>query len=105
MSNNGSLAFSKIFKINEKTEAGFIAPLVESGHLFINGIHASCYADINSQFLANIALKPLIYWYKLSKFIDSKQTEFDKFYTESYLNPYIAILEYFNVKKLVNIFI
>jgi hypothetical protein len=103
MTTNGSFKFSKIISINEKIEPGYIAPLVESGHLLVDGIHVSCYTGINSHLLAHIALKPLIYWYKFSKYMEFEQADLKDLQKEQYYNPYVAIFNYFKIKKLVNL--
>jgi hypothetical protein len=104
MTNNGSLVFSKIIAIEEKIEAGYIAPLVESGKLLVDGIHASCYADINSHMLAHLALKPFIYWYKFSKYMEFEQTDLKKLQKERhYLDPYVAMFNHHKIKKMLNL--
>ncbi len=105
MSNNGSKAFSKVISIKEKIEAGWIAPLVDSGHLLVDGILASCYAGVNSHKVAHIFIKPLIYWNKFTKFMNFEQIELDQLQKGQYLNPYVASLKYLKIKKLVNLLI
>lgn len=105
MTNNRSLDFSKVILIKEKVEYGFIAPLVESGNLMVDGIHASCYAGINSHLLADLALKPLIYWHKINKFLNFEQIELENLQKTSYRHPYVDIFYYLKLKKLANIII
>jgi hypothetical protein len=105
MSNNGSKAFSKVLLIKEKIEARWIAPLVESGHLLVDGILASCYAGFNSHKVAHVLIKPLIYWNKFTKFMNFEQIELDQLQKGQYLNPYVASLKYLKIKKLVNLLI
>ena len=104
MNNNGSVAFSKILSIEEKIEAGYIAPLVESGQLLVDGIHASCYADVNSHMLAHLALKPLIYWYKFSKYMGFEHTDLKHLQKkQDYLDPYVAMFNHHEIKNMVNL--
>ena len=105
MTNNGSKAFSKVLSIKEKIEAGWIAPLVESGHLLVDGILASCYAGVNSHTVAHAFLKPLIYWNKFSRYMNFEQIELDQLQKGQYLDPYVASLKYYKIKKLVNLLI
>jgi hypothetical protein len=91
--------------IEEKIEAGYIAPLVESGQLLVDGIHSSCYTGINSHFLAHFALQPLIYWYKFSKFMEFGKTDLKKLQRDQYLDPYVAIFYYFKIKKIAQLLI
>jgi hypothetical protein len=105
MTNNGSLTFSKIASIIEKKEKGFIAPLAENGNLIVDGIHASCYASLNSHLLAHIALKPLVYWYKLNKYMEFEHTDLKQLQKGPYYDPYVAMFNYLKLKKFVNLFI
>ncbi len=36
--------------------------------LLVNNIHASCYAEINSHLVADWAVTPIKYWYKIRKY-------------------------------------
>ena len=96
---------SKIVSIKEKMEAGFIAPLVESGQLLVDGIHASCYAGINSHFLAHLALQPLVYWHKFSKYMEFGQSDLKKLQKDQYIDSYVAMFNYFKIKKMANLLI
>ena len=78
MTNNGSKAFSKVSSIKQKIEAGWIAPLVESGHLLVDGVLSSCYAGVNSHMVAHIFIRPLVYWNKFSRFMNFDQIELNQ---------------------------
>ena len=59
----------KVEKIRFDFKTGYIAPLTNHGTLLVNNIHASCYAEINSHLVADWAVTPIKYWYKLRKYI------------------------------------
>ena len=106
MTNNSSLVFSNVISIKKKKENGFISILSENGNLIVGGIHASCHAGVKSHFLAQLGVKPLIYWYKMKKFMELESTEFNQIsIREPYLHPYLAMFEYFDVKSYVNVLI
>ena len=71
LKSNQSSFFSKVTRINLIIENGLTAPLTESGTIIVNGIHASCYAVCDSHSHAHIAMKPLVYWYKLRQFFST----------------------------------
>jgi hypothetical protein len=56
-------------KIRFDFKTGLIAPLTSHGTLLVNNIHASCYAEINSHLVADWAVTPIKYWYKLRKYL------------------------------------
>lgn len=66
-------------KIRFDFKTGFIAPLTSHGTLLVNNIHASCYAEINSHLVADWAVTPIKYWYKLRKYLllSTSQSNFD----------------------------
>ena len=103
ITNNGSLVFSNVISIKKIKENGFISILSENGNLIVNRIHASCHAGVKSHFLAQLGVKPLIYWYKMRKFMEFETTEISL--REPYLHPYLAMFEYFDVKSYVNVLI
>lgn len=57
----------KVDKISFDFTTGFIAPLTNEGTLLVNNIHTSCYAEINSHLVADLAVTPMKLWYKISK--------------------------------------
>ena len=81
---NSTSSFSRVKSVEMKVEEGFTAPLTESGTLIVNGIHASCYT-INSHTIAHIAMKPLVYWFKLKTFFGQVYSETAQDGKHSYL--------------------
>ncbi len=68
---------SPVINIEKHVQQGYTAPLAETGTILVNNIDASCYADVNSQLLANMAMKPLILWQKLNHFFGVPSTKID----------------------------
>lgn len=63
----------RIFKVNRidyEVKEGYIAPLTNHGTILVNGIHTSCYAEINSHSIADFAMLPIKFWYRLSQFFN-----------------------------------
>ena len=54
-----------VSRVSFELKTGFIAPLTNQGTLLVNGVHASCYAEINSHYLADVAMTPLKLWYMM----------------------------------------
>lgn len=78
----------EVKQIDFQIKEGFIAPLTDHGTILVNGIDASCYADINNQNLADIAMLPVRLWYKISKWINWTSNNEDK--------EFIGVSKYFN---------
>lgn len=90
---------SEIIAIESEIKQGYIAPLTESGTILVNNVHASCYAEINSHWLADLVMKPVNLWYKLSKYLGASDTN-----NENGINFYVTILQQFSLKFIPSIF-
>ena len=62
---DGLFELDTIVSINSKESIGAYAPLTESGTIVVNNVHASCYANIYSQNVAQIVFAPLRLIYKI----------------------------------------
>lgn len=51
--------------VKEQTSVGLYAPLTQHGSIVVNNVLASCYAAVNSHYLAHWALAPLRLFYSL----------------------------------------
>jgi hypothetical protein len=56
-----------VSEISFDVKQGFIAPLTNHGTLMVNGVDASCYAEINNHHLADLFMYPVKMWHQLSK--------------------------------------
>jgi hypothetical protein len=65
MNDNGQLTTETISNIIDVVKQGYIAPLTQEGTLIVNNVAASCYATINSHYLAHVVLAPMRWWYNL----------------------------------------
>ncbi len=98
-SSENKVSESVIVKISKYVKEGFIAPLSDTGTILVNNIDASCYADVNNQLIANIAMKPLVLWHKLNKLIGIPSTKMDYG-----VNAYASALNRFSLTFLPMIF-
>lgn len=57
--NNGQLKPTRVSKIETQMHNGAYAPLTEMGTLVVDNILASCYANVDSHWLAHIAVSPI----------------------------------------------
>jgi hypothetical protein len=60
---NGTAQRGLVVAVERRVERGFVAPLTESGQLVVEGVLASCYADVtgHSHDEAHTAMKPLVW--------------------------------------------
>ncbi len=63
MNENGVLTTETIANVTDIVKQGYIAPLTEEGTLIVNNVAASCYATINSHYVAHAVLTPMRWWY------------------------------------------
>ena len=63
-----------VSRVSFELKTGFIAPLTNQGTLLVNGVHASCYAEINSHYLADVAMTPLKLWYMIAELFGNGQS-------------------------------
>ncbi|XP_063411957.1 uncharacterized protein LOC134694824 isoform X2 [Mytilus trossulus] len=66
-SKDASLKFSKVVRVDHVTRNGVFAPLTEDGKIIVDGVLASCYANIYSDDLAHFAFLPARSFYSLNK--------------------------------------
>ena len=89
--------FLKVQKITQVTEKGLCSPITEAGNIMVDGILASCYANISdicvfgrsfisAQTLGRIAMAPFATYRKISKDKGGKIVESDKYH------PYVGFL-------------
>ncbi len=95
-----SLIDSEIVEIQHELKKGYTAPLTESGTILANNIHASCYAEVNSQLIADLAMKPMKIWYKISKYFGINNES----KSENGLSLYATILQELTMKVLPSLF-
>lgn len=55
---NNNLEPQRVTEVRATLSKGFIAPLTREGTIIVDSVAASCYALINSQFLAHISFMP-----------------------------------------------
>ena len=91
---------TEIVKIEKETKMGFIAPLTDAGTILVNNVDASCYAEINSQWIADLAMKPIKLWYKLSKYFGMSESN-----NENGMHSYATVLQHFTEKYLPSLFV
>jgi hypothetical protein len=63
----------EVRRIDFNIKEGFVAPLTREGTLLVNGVDASCYAEINNHKVADLAMAPVKLWYVMSKYVASKK--------------------------------
>jgi hypothetical protein len=80
------LADFKVKQISFEIKRGFIAPLTNEGTILVNQVDASCFAEINNHQFANIAMKPVKMWYKLSKYFGAQTATSQNVNTNFYSN-------------------
>lgn len=57
----------QVKRISYELKEGFIAPLTNEGTLLVNQVDTSCYAEVNSHQMGELAMAPVKLWYKLNK--------------------------------------
>ncbi len=74
--------FEKQSQIDEKIKSiliepveGYAAPLTMSGTMIVDGVLTSCYAIIDSQFIAHTVMAPIRWWYSMHGLIDQAAPE------------------------------
>lgn len=55
----GQVKFEKVINVQIESKTGAFAPLTETGNLLVNQVLASCYANINDQWLAHASFLPV----------------------------------------------
>ncbi|CAF4946530.1 unnamed protein product, partial [Rotaria socialis] len=50
---------------SDVVKQGYVAPLTVEGTLIVNNVAASCYATIDSHYIAHTVLAPMRWWYSL----------------------------------------
>ena len=91
---------AEIIEIEIEIKQGYTAPLTESGTILVNDIHSSCYAEINSHWIADLAMKPIKVWYKLSKYFGITESTS----SDNGLSFYSAVLQQFTANVLPSLF-
>lgn len=59
---NGSLVPQKITKISSQLSRGVYAPLTNEGTIIVDNVVASCYALVDSQFVAHLSFMPIRFY-------------------------------------------
>ena len=59
-----SMTMKRVVSIGKETRYGAYAPLTEHGTLLVNGVHVSCYGNLNSHEIADYVFVPLKLWTK-----------------------------------------
>ena len=90
----------KVSRINYELKRGYIAPLTNQGTLLVNGVHASCYAEINSHYLADVAMTPLKLWNILVNLFDYERSK-----DETSINTYADAIYKLAVTMVPSIFV
>lgn len=98
---NEELIDTEIIEIEIETKQGYTAPLTESGTILVNDVHSSCYAEINSHWIADLAMKPIKVWYKLSKYFGMTESETN---SDNGLSFYSTVLQRFTENVLPSLF-
>ncbi len=98
---NEELIDSEIIEIEIETKQGYTAPLTESGTILVNDVHSSCYAEINSHSIADLAMKPIKVWYKLSKYFGMTESKTN---SDNGLSFYSTVLQRFTENVLPSLF-
>lgn len=70
-SRDSELIEMRVDKIEWDVRTGFVAPLTSSGTLLVNDVDASCYAEVNDHYLADMAMTPVKWWFRLKKSFSS----------------------------------
>ena len=96
---NDKLVDSEIIDIEMEIKQGYTAPLTHEGTILVNNVHASCYAEINNQWIADLAMKPVKVWYKLSKYFSTSESN-----SENGFHIYASILKQFTENFLPSLF-
>jgi hypothetical protein len=93
---------SKVIKIDKVIKKGYTAPMSTSGTLLVNSIYSSCYAEINTHWLAHLAMSPLRFIYSSNKFISSSITT--PIASSNGINSYASILYDFTSYLIPSLF-
>jgi len=67
-------AEEKILSILIEPVTGYVAPLTMSGHMLVNDIAASCYAVVDSHWIAHSIMAPVRWWYALNSGLSLPET-------------------------------
>lgn len=70
-SRDGELIEMRVDKIEWDVRTGFVAPLTSSGTLLVNDVDASCYAEVNDHYLADLAMTPVKIWFRIKNSLSS----------------------------------
>ena len=65
MNTNGVLISEAVSNVSDVIKQGYMAPLTDEGTLIVNHVAASCYATINSHYVAHVMLAPMRWWFNL----------------------------------------
>ena len=89
----------EVVKIESEVKEGFTAPLTQHGTILVNDILVSCYSEINSHWLAHLAMKPVSMWYQITKYIGTDESA-----DSEGLNSYASILYDVSSKVMPSLF-
>ena len=65
MNEEGVLVTETVANVSDVMKQGYMAPLTAEGTLIVNNVAASCYATIDSHYVAHAAVAPMRWWYGL----------------------------------------
>ncbi|CAM4852553.1 unnamed protein product [Rotaria socialis] len=65
MNDDGILITETVSNVSDVVKQGYVAPLTVEGTLIVNNVAASCYATIDSHYIAHTVLAPMRWWYSL----------------------------------------
>lgn len=72
----------KVERIEFDMKTGFSAPLTQAGTILVNGVDSSCYAQVNSHFLADLSMAPLKIWSRLRKLLSINNNNNNRHHVE-----------------------
>ncbi|CAM4798140.1 unnamed protein product [Rotaria magnacalcarata] len=65
MNDDGILITETVSNVSDVVKQGYVAPLTVEGTLIVNNVATSCYATIDSHYIAHTVLAPMRWWYSL----------------------------------------